>query len=124
MTSGQVASSTGRLARLGLVLDRARDAVRAEHRHRARRHLGQFLDEHRALRPQRVDDVAVVDDLVAHIDRRAVAIERALDDLDRADHAGAKTAGLGENHLDHQYLQRGCHRIVVLSRLRKMAART
>src|SRR4029079_13824942 len=46
---------------------------------------------------QVLDDVAVVHDLVAHIDGRPVLLERALDDLDRAHDAGAETAGLGQN---------------------------
>ena len=43
----------------------------------------------------------VVHDLVAHIDRRTVFLQRALDDLDRAHDAGAEAAGLGQNDL-HQ----------------------
>ncbi len=74
-----------------------RDAVRAEHRQRAVGHLVEFLDEDRALGLQLVDDMRVVDDLVADIDRAAVRRERAVDDLDRADDAGAKAARLGEN---------------------------
>jgi hypothetical protein len=34
-----------------------------------------------------------VDDLVPHIDRRTEPLERELDDLDRAIHAGAETPG-------------------------------
>ena len=48
------------------------------------------------LASQALDDVAVVDDLVADIDRRAVALERALDDLDGAVDAGAEAARAGE----------------------------
>jgi hypothetical protein len=39
-----------------------------------------------------------MDDLVAHIHRRAMPVERALDDLDGADDAGAESARLGKNH--------------------------
>ena len=46
---------------------------------------------------QVVDDVGVVHDLVAHVDRRAEALQRALDDLDGAVDAGAKAARLGED---------------------------
>jgi hypothetical protein len=35
-----------------------------------------------------------LDDLVPHIDRRAILLDRALDDLDRAHDTGAKPAGL------------------------------
>jgi hypothetical protein len=45
---------------------------------------------------QVLDHVLVVHDLVAHVDRRAALLERALDDLDRALDAGAETAGIGE----------------------------
>ena len=75
--------------------------MRAEDRHRARRHLVDFVDKVRALGAQPLDDVAVVHDLVADIDRRAVFFERALDDLDRPFDPGAKPAGLGQHHSHH-----------------------
>ncbi len=53
-------------------------------------HLVELIDEDRAKAAQPIDDEAVVDDFVAHIDRRAEALERELDDLDRAVDAGAK----------------------------------
>ena len=59
-------------------------------------HLVELVDEHRAHRRQPVDDEAVVDDLVADIDRRAEPLERELDDLDRAVDAGAKSARRGD----------------------------
>jgi hypothetical protein len=62
-----------------------------DHRH-AVRHLVQLLHEDRALGLQAVDDELVVDDLVADVDRRAVALERQLDDVDRAVDARAKAA--------------------------------
>jgi enamine deaminase RidA (YjgF/YER057c/UK114 family) len=46
-------------------------------------HFVQFLDEHRPLDLQIVDHVAIVNDLVADIDRRAITFDRAFDDLDR-----------------------------------------
>src|SRR6185436_2577797 len=39
-----------------------------------------------------LDDMAVVHDLVAHIDRGAVSLQRPLDDLDSAVYPGAKAA--------------------------------
>src|SRR5277367_3611543 len=66
-----------------------------------RRNLRQILDEMRALGLQALYDVLVVHDLVAHVDRGTVFLQGALDDFDRADHAGAKTARLSEYHL-HQ----------------------
>ena len=78
-------------------LDPLGHAVRAEHGHRARRDFVQLVDEHGAARAQVLDDMAVVDDLVAHIDRRPVFLQRPLDDLDRALDAGAETARLSQN---------------------------
>ena len=86
-------------ARLRFVLDVSRHAMGAEDRHGARRHVLQCLDETRALRLERFDDVAIVDDLVAHVDRRAMLGQRPLDDIDRPNDAGAKPARLGENDL-------------------------
>jgi hypothetical protein len=45
---------------------------------------------------QVVDHVGVVDDFVAHVDRRAKLLQGALDDLDGAVDAGAETARLGQ----------------------------
>ena len=77
------------------LLDRAGDAVRAEDRDAALRDLVDLVDEMRPFGAQPLDDVAVVHDLVADIDRRAIFFERALDDLDRAFDPGAETARLG-----------------------------
>ena len=54
------------------------------------------LDEDRARLGQRLDDVDVVHDLVADVDRGAVLLERALDGLDRSVDARAVAARLGE----------------------------
>src|SRR5665213_2127490 len=86
----------------GARLDRAGDAVRAEDRHRARRNLVDLVDEPRTLGAQPLDDVPVVHDLVADVDRRPVLLDRALDDLDRALDAGAKPARLGQDYSDHR----------------------
>jgi hypothetical protein len=73
--------------------------VRAEDDRAPRRHLVELLDEDRAFRAQVVHHELVVHDLVAHVYRRAILLEGALDDLDRAIDAGTETAGLGENDL-------------------------
>ncbi len=83
-------------ARARLVADRPRHAVSGEHHDRAGRDLLERVDEDRALVAQVADHVVVVDDLVAHVDRRAELRERALDDLDRAVHARAEAARLRE----------------------------
>src|SRR5512142_3342648 len=69
----------------------------AEYGHRAVWNFVQFLDEACALVLQRVDDMLVVDDLVADVDGLAELLQRALDDVDGANDAGAKSTGLGEN---------------------------
>ncbi|WP_267393552.1 hypothetical protein [Sphingomonas sp. GC_Shp_1] len=43
-----------------------------------------------------------MDDLVAHVDRRRTALDRLLDDLDRADDAGAEATRLGEDDLERR----------------------
>jgi hypothetical protein len=85
-------------ARRGFLLHTARHAVGAEDSDRKRRHLGEILDEDGALVLQAFDHVLVVDDLVADIDRRAIFLERALDDLDRPHHARAKASRLRQIH--------------------------
>ena len=86
------------------LLDALRDTVRREHRDGIRRNLGDFFDEHRTFGFETLDHVLVVHDLVAHVDGWAVLLQRALDDLDRAHHTGAKSAGLGQYHLHDQAL--------------------
>ena len=87
-------------AALGLGVDGRRDAVGAEDGDRA---LGdrvvELLDEDRAAVAQLLDDVLVVHDLLAHVDGRAVELERALDRLHGAVDAGAVAARSGEEDL-------------------------
>ena len=70
-----------------------------------RRALGRLclgVDEDRAARLEVADDVDVVDDLLAHVDRGPVVLERELDGLDGALDPGAVAArGCQENALDH-----------------------
>src|SRR5206468_8214265 len=61
-------------------------------------YLGEMLDKACALRAQAFDDMAVVNDFVPDIDRRAKLLERFFHDVDGADHAGAKAARLSKNH--------------------------
>ena len=95
-----MASSDAQPALLGLGAHRGRDAVRAEDHQAARGNVRQVVDEDRALAAQVLDDVAVVHDLVPHVDGRAVDLERELDDLDRAIDAGAEAARAGEQDLE------------------------
>ncbi len=89
----------GQAAGLRLLLDAPGDAMGTEDGHRLGRHFRQVLDEDRALLLQAFDHVFVVNDLVADIDRRAILLQRAFDDFDRAHNARAKAARLGKKHL-------------------------
>ena len=51
-----------------------------------------MVDEDGAEPLEPLDDVVVVDDLVADVDRRPVLLEQDLDDLDRAVDSGAERA--------------------------------
>ena len=85
-----------------LLVDLGRDAVRREDDQLALGNLVLGLDEHRAARLEVADDMDVVDDLVAHVDRRPVLLEQLLDDVDRAHHSCAEAPGRGdENALAH-----------------------
>ena len=69
----------------------------AEHHKRAIGHVGQLLDEDGALVAQFIEHIAIVHDLMTHIDRRAIFLQRPLHNVDRANNPGAKRAGLREN---------------------------
>ena len=69
-----------------------------EHDDGALRHLVGLLDEDRARLGQRLHDVHVVHDLVAHVHRRAVLLQCSLHGLDRAVDPGAVSARLGKQH--------------------------
>ena len=74
----------------------------AEHGDGAIGNFVELLDKTRALAFQRLHHMAVVHDLVAHIDGLAIFLERPLDDIDRPDDAGAKAPRLGKNHAHHE----------------------
>jgi hypothetical protein len=82
----------------GLFFDAFGDPVGTEDGNRMRRNFRQILDKDRAFALQALDHVFVMDDLVAHIDRGAVFLQRALDDLDGTHDSGAKTTRLREKH--------------------------
>ena len=102
MTSGHVASNT-RSPRASASARTARETPCAENTTVLPGGTScELLDEHRAFRLQVVDDELVVDDLVAHVDRRAELRERLLDDRDRAVDAGAEAARVREDDV-HQF---------------------
>ena len=75
-----------------VVVHRRRDAVGGVDDDRAFRHLALVLHEDRSPSLEVADDVDVVDDLLADVDRRAVVLERLLDRLDGALDTGAVPA--------------------------------
>src|SRR5262249_41007294 len=77
------------------------DAMRTEDRNGVRRHFRKLFDKTGAARLQRIDDPFVVHDLVPHVDRRPVLVERTLDNLNRTYDAGAKAARLRQNNLHY-----------------------
>ena len=101
------------IARLRIRRHRFRHAMRGKH-HRALAVLGrdfvELLDEHRAQFLQPFDDIAIVHDLVADIDRRAVFLQRQHDDLDGAVDAGAEAARLAEPDRQRRFVERLEHR--------------
>ena len=82
-----------------VLLNFSRDAMGAEDGDGSRRHVLQRLDEARAFRLEQFDHVAIVDDLMAHVDRSAVFGQRPLDNIDRPNNASAKPAWLSKNDL-------------------------
>ena len=93
------------IAALGFRGDRFRHAMGGEdHRRLGVRDFVELLDEHRALGLQALDHVAVVHDLVADVDRRAVALERLLDRIDRPHHAGAEAARGAQQDLELRFV--------------------
>ena len=108
-----------RLAFLALSANFRRNAVRAENGARAGRHFFEFLDENGAQLAQFIDHVLVMDDFLAHIDRRAVEVQSDFDHIDGAHHAGAKTAGLEEVNLLFSDVQ---FAVIGLSGIRRLFA--
>ena len=107
----------GRVDRLqaprpGVLVHARRHAVRGEDGDRPLGDLGLGVDEDRAAAAQLLDDVLVVHDLLAHVDRRPVALERPLDGLDGAVDAGAVAARRRQEELLDGVRHRG-HRPIL-----------
>ncbi len=73
--------------------------MRTENGDGTRRDFGKFLDKARALGLKVFDDVPIVHDLVAHVDRRSVYLERPFHDIDGTHHACAVAARLRQYDL-------------------------
>ena len=85
-------------AHLGLAVHLRRDAVGGEDHGLTGRDLVELLDEDRAARLEVGDDVLVVDDLLADVDRGAVEVERLLDRDDGAVDTGAVAPWRRQQH--------------------------
>jgi len=96
----------GQPPRLRQAPHRGRHAMRREQQHRPLRNLLDRVDEHDALAGEPFHDVLVVDDLVKHVDRLAVAAECGFQGFDRHVDPGAKAAGAGEKDREHAALSR------------------
>jgi hypothetical protein len=81
----------GKAPIFGIDRNRFGNAMRGKHHMGTGGHLVQLVDENGPSCPQAVDHEFVVHDFVPHIDRRAMALQRLLDDLDRAVHACAES---------------------------------
>ena len=79
-------------AALGLVPYGGRNPMSAEDDAAVRRDFGQFLDEDSSRVAEFLDDVAVVNDLLANVDRGSEQVESNLDYVNRPDDTGAKAA--------------------------------
>ena len=97
-----------------LLADLGRDAVGGEDDDGSGRHLVELLHEDRPPALQVADDMAVVHDLPADVDRRAEAFDGPLHDLDGPLDAGTERAWRGEHDVvpadgAGPALQRGSH---------------
>ena len=99
MTSGQVASIVFRRLRRGVLAHGGGDAVGRVDEPRPVGDLVDFLDEDGALVAQLVHDVAVVDDLLAHVDGAVADLKGPVHHVDRAHDARAEAAQPGHEEL-------------------------
>ena len=86
-------------ANLRVVLHGPRYPVRAEDRDCACRYLGEILNEASAFCFEAFNDIAIVHDLVAHINRRSMFLKRPFHDIDCADDACTIATRLSEYDL-------------------------
>src|SRR5688500_8862563 len=84
------------LASRSVLVYGGRDAMRREDDEFSFGDLGLLLDEDRAALCELLNDVLVVDDLLAHVHGRTVHVERALDGFDRAIDASAIATRSGQ----------------------------
>src|SRR5580698_9849395 len=87
------------LAFLGLLADGRRDSMRAEDGASADGHFVELFDEYRPGIAQFIHDVFVVNDLLAHVDRRAIQIEGNFHHVDSPHYARAEASRLKQEYL-------------------------
>ena len=109
MTRGQVASIVFRPRACACSWTGGRDAVGREHDDGLLGDLVELLHEHRAPRLEVGDDVLVVHDLLADVDRGAVEVEGLLDGDHRAVDAGAVSAWSGQAYALGRHAQIDAH---------------
>ncbi len=80
----------------GLAAHGLGDTMGTEDENDVVRHIGHVFDEDGAAGAQVVDHELVVHHFMTHIDGRTENIQRPVDDVDGAVHAGAEAAGIGE----------------------------
>ena len=76
------------------------NAVCRKHYWRAIRHIVQGFDENGPLGPQFINNKAVVDDFVPHIDRRSIFLECAVNNQDGAVDTGTKAPRRGDQEVE------------------------
>ena len=86
------------VAAFAALADGRRNAVRRVDHALAVGHVVDLVDKDRAFFRQLVHNIAVMDDLAAHVNGRAEGFKGDFDDVDGAHHAGAKTARFEQQH--------------------------
>jgi len=106
----------------GFLLNGKRHAMGAEDNGGPVGNIVKLFDKDSAASTQAIDDMAVMDDFVAHVDGCAVKGKRALDGLDGAFNARAEAAWVGKEDFGgcfrHGWSIFGCDcRLVIVQRL-------
>jgi hypothetical protein len=80
----------------GALHDGARDAMSGKDGHCPSGNLSDIVDKNGAFSAKSLDNSFVVNDFVAHVDRRAELLQRQFDDIDGPYDASAKTPRLSQ----------------------------
>ena len=82
----------------GFFFDGFRNAVRREHEDRTVGHFVDFVHKNRTLFSQGIDDMFVVNDFMADVNRRAVHCKCSFNDRNRTVNTGAEASWLGQQN--------------------------